>query len=101
MNTHRRIATTIIITSFGLLLAACGGGSNKSMMDTGMTGDTDTDMTGDTDTGMTGEADTQPPVHVPTLAEVYSSDTATDRSFSAGLGFGQKKPHCRHHLSAG
>ena len=48
MNTHRRIATTIIITSFGLLLAACGGGSNKSMMDT------DTDMTGDTDNGMTG-----------------------------------------------
>ena len=70
MNTHRRIATTIIITSFGLLLAACGGGSNKSMMDT------DTGMTGDTDTGT-------PPVHVPTLAEVYSSDTATDRSFSA------------------
>ena len=95
MNTHRRIATTIIITSFGLLLAACGGGSNKSMMDTdtemtgdtdtGMTGDTDTGMTGDTDTGMTGDTDTdmEPPVHVPTLAEVYSSDTATDRSFSA------------------
>ena len=101
MNKHRRIATTIIITSFGLLLAACGGGSNKSMMDTGMTGDTDTGMTGGTGTGMTGDTDTgmtggtdtgmtgdtdtgtEPPVHVPTLAEVYSSDTATDRLFSA------------------
>ena len=60
MNTHRRIATTIIITSFGLLLTACVGFSGNKMMDTdtGMTGDTDTGMTGDTDTGMTGDTDT-------------------------------------------
>ena len=67
------------------------GGTDNGMTgdtDNGMTGDTDNGMTGDTDNGMTGDTDngmtggTEPPVHTPTLAEVYSSDSAPDQPFS-------------------
>ena len=61
------------------------GGTDTGMTggtDTGMTGGTDTGMTGGTDTGMTGGNGTEPPVHTPTLAEVYSSDSAPDQPFS-------------------
>ena len=102
---------SLSICALALILSGCGGGgggSSNTMMptdtgmtggtdtgmtggtDTGMTGGTDTGMTGGTDTGMTGGTDTgmnggngmEPPVHTPTLAEIYSSDTAPHQPFS-------------------
>ena len=58
---------SLSICALALILSGCGGGgSSNTMMPT------DNGMTGGTDTGMTGGNGMEPPVHTPTLAEVYS-----------------------------
>ena len=51
---------SLSICALALILSGCGGGGSSNT------------MTGDT----------EPPVHTPTLAEVYSSDSAPDQPFS-------------------
>ena len=90
MKKSKNLSLSICVLA--LILSGCGGGGSGNGMtgdtDNGMTGDTDNGMTGDTDNGMTGDTDngmtggTEPPVHTPTLAEVYSSDSAPDQPFS-------------------